>query len=118
VSEHMLPLGEVLQGLREEIVTAMHSAEDQPVKFELGPIDLEFTVVAKREGGPNGKVKFEVFGFGAELGGDAKFSNEKTQKVKLTLSPVDALIGGKVLAIRNFGPLPGKGTRKAGGRKR
>ena len=64
------------------------------MRFDLGPIDVELTVVAKREGGPSGKIKFEVFGFGAEVGGDAKFASEKTQKVKLILTPKRRLPDG------------------------
>jgi hypothetical protein len=55
--------------------------------FSVGTIEVEFNVAVKRDGGPNGKVKFEVFGIGAELGGDAKFARESSQKIRLTLTP-------------------------------
>jgi hypothetical protein len=92
--EHMLPLGEVVRALRAEIIEAATAAANEAFRFEVGPIDVEFTIVAKREGGPDGKIKFEVFGFGAELGGGAKFAREQTQKVKLNLTPVQVLADG------------------------
>jgi hypothetical protein len=94
VSDHMLPLGEVVHALREELINAAKSGANEIVRFEAGSIEVEFTIVAKREGGPEGKIKFEVFGFGAELGGGAKFAREQTQKVKLTLTPVQVLPDG------------------------
>jgi len=90
----MLPLGEVVRALRAEIIEAAKAGENEAVRFEVGPIDVEFTIVAKREGGPDGKIKFEVLGFGAEVGAGAKFARERTQKVKLNLTPVQVLPDG------------------------
>jgi Trypsin-co-occurring domain 2 len=71
-----------------------HRCSNETVRFELGPSEVEITIVAKREGGPNGKIKFEVLGLGAELGGGAKLGGEKTQNVKLNLTPVKILPDG------------------------
>ena len=71
-----------------EIVKAADVAGKEDIRFGVGPIDVEFQVVAKREGGPEGKIKFAVLGFGVEAGGNAKFVSERTQKVKLSLKPV------------------------------
>jgi hypothetical protein len=87
-SDDMLPLAEVVQGLRSEILKAADAAGTERIRFGVGPIDLEFQVVAKREGGPSGKIKFGIWGVGVEAGGSAKFGNERTQKVKFTLKPV------------------------------
>jgi hypothetical protein len=94
MSEHMLPLGEVVRALRKEIIDAARCGVSETVRFEVGPIDVELTIVARREGSPEGKIKFEVFGIGAEVGGGAKFSREQTQKVKLNLIPVQVLPDG------------------------
>ena len=99
MAETMLPLQEVVKALRTEIAAAIADGKNEAVQFELGPIDVEFTVVAKREAGPNGKIKFEVFGIGAELGGDAKFASEKTQKIKLNLKPKQRLSNGSLEEI-------------------
>ena len=85
--ETLLPLYQVIQGLRTELYAAVAAGKNELLTFDLGPIEMEFTVVAKREGGPNGKIKFEIFGIGAELGADAKVGTERTQKMKLTLNP-------------------------------
>lgn len=94
MSESTLPLSDVIRALRAEIVAGSIAAENEIVRFELGPIDVELSVVAQREGGPNGKITFGVFGMGAELGGNAKFASEQTQKIKLNLKPVRLLADG------------------------
>jgi len=87
-----LPLREVAHTLRDEITAAALERPSQGLIFTVGPLEIEFNVVAKREGGPSGKIKFGVLGIGAELGGGVKIASEHTQKVKLTLTPeqVDA----------------------------
>jgi hypothetical protein len=87
-SEEILPLAEVVRALRSEIVKAAEAATNEEIQFGVGPIDVEFQVVAKREGGPEAKIKFGILGVGVEAGGSAKFANERTQKVKFTLKPV------------------------------
>jgi hypothetical protein len=75
-AEEMLPLAEVVEALRSEIIKAADAAGPERIRFGVGPIDLEFQVVAKREGGPSGKIKFGIWGVGVEAGGSAKFGNE------------------------------------------
>jgi hypothetical protein len=55
------------------------------LQFAVGPVSVEFTVVTTREGGPEAKVRFWV----VEAGGSAQWSRGATQKVSLTLTPVD-----------------------------
>jgi hypothetical protein len=86
-AEEMLPLAEVVEALRSEITKAADVAGNEEIRFGDGPIDLEFQVVAKREGGPSGKIKFGIWGVGVEAGGSAKFGNERTQKVKCQVHP-------------------------------
>jgi hypothetical protein len=83
-----IPLGDAIRALRVEILEAVENAEDQTVKFKLGPIDVEFQVVAKRETGGGGKIGFHLFGAEASLDGSVRGGNERTQKIKLTLTPV------------------------------
>jgi hypothetical protein len=87
MAEAYLPLSEFVRALRQEIVASAAAARDEAIKFELGPIELEFSVVATREAGVNGKISFQVLGSGFEIGGDGKGSAVRTQRVKLTLSP-------------------------------
>ena len=93
MAEPTFPLVDAIRALRTEIQEAGQAADRETLRFELGPIDLEFQVVAKREGGASGKISFHIFGTGAELGGSGKLADERTQKVKLVLNPVEMKSG-------------------------
>jgi hypothetical protein len=62
----MIELGEVVAELRRELQQAMDAGEGQPLRFELGPVELETTVAVEKGGGGGAKVRFWVL----ELGGD------------------------------------------------
>jgi hypothetical protein len=79
-----VPLAEFVSALREEL-RAAQGARDPGLQFAVGPVSVEFTVVTKRDGGPEAKVRFWV----VEAGGAAHLSREATQRVSLTLTPVD-----------------------------
>ena len=80
----LVPLAEFVSGLRAELRSAQ-AARDPGLQFAVGPVSVEFTVVTSREAGPEAKVRFWV----VEAGGSARWSKEATQKVSLTLTPVD-----------------------------
>ena len=79
-----VPVAAFVAGLRAELREAQ-AARDPGLQFAVGPVQVEFTVVTGREGGPEGKVRFWVI----EAGGSAKWSQAETQTVTLTLTPVD-----------------------------
>jgi Trypsin-co-occurring domain 2 len=89
-----VPLVEAVRALRREIVEASRVAEDEEVKFRLGPIELEFALELSREAGAEGGLKFWV----VSLGGKATQGSATTHTVKLVLTPVggDVLIGDRV----------------------
>jgi hypothetical protein len=87
MADDLIPLTEVVTALRAEIAKATEASAQEELKFSLDSVDLEFSVVVTKEGGANGKVSFKVLGIGAEIGGDGKYSNEKTQKIALKLTP-------------------------------
>jgi hypothetical protein len=87
----MIELAEVIAELRRELQTAMDAGEGQPLRFELGPVELEATVAVEKGATTGGKVRFWVI----ELGGEAKVGQASTQRVKLALQPRLAG-GGKV----------------------
>jgi len=101
-SEDMLPFAEVVQALRGEIYRAADAVGNEEIRFGVGPIEVEFQVVAKREGGPQGKIKFGVLGIGVEAGGSVKFASERTQKVKFSLKPVRVASDGSEKDIEIF----------------
>ena len=84
----MIELAEVIGELRRELQAAMNDAEGEQLRFELGPVELEATVVVEKGGGGGAKVRFWVI----ELGGEAKASEVSTHRVKLSLQP--RLAGG------------------------
>lgn len=76
-------LAELIGQLRAELVSAMRAGKDEELRFEVGPVELELTVVVQREASAGAKVKFWVI----EAGADAKASGGTTQRIKLTLDP-------------------------------
>jgi hypothetical protein len=97
MADKTLPLGDVIEDLRDAIDEAIQrQGTGEAMLFKLEAVELEFQVVAKREGGANGKIKFSIFGNGAEAGASGKLSSEQTQKVKLKLTPdTDVLISNR-----------------------
>ena len=85
----MIELSDLIRDLRSELQTARTAGAGEPLRFEIGPVELDLTVAVTQEGGGGAKVRFYV----VELGGDAKVSRETTQHVKLTLQPKDVTTG-------------------------
>jgi hypothetical protein len=79
----MIELSEVIGELRRELQEAMAAGEGQPLRFELGPVELEATVAVEKGGGGGAKVRFWVI----ELGGEGKANQSTTQRIKLALQP-------------------------------
>jgi Trypsin-co-occurring domain 2 len=84
----MIPLQDAISALRGEILAARGEAPTEGVRFELGPIEMEFQVVARREIGGEAKLGFHIFSVEATVGGSGKGGDERTQKVKFVLNPV------------------------------
>jgi hypothetical protein len=85
----MIELAEVIGELRQ----AMYSGEGEPLRFELGPVELEATVAVEKVGGGGAKVRLWVI----ELGGAAKATHSSTQHIKLVLQPRLSASGDKAL---------------------
>ena len=79
----MIELASVIRGLRDELEQAVAAGEDEQLRFELGPIELEATVTVGRSGRASGKVRFWV----VEAGADRTKDSATTQRIKLTLAP-------------------------------
>ena len=77
-------LADFVAGLREEL-RAAQAVREPGLQFAVGPVAVEFTMAAVHEGGPEAKVRFWVI----EAGASARWSREATQKVSLTLTPVN-----------------------------
>ena len=82
----MVELVELISDLRDELTRAVAAAPAKGLRFELGPVGLEVTVIVNKEAKPGAKVRFWV----VEAGVDSSLSHTSTQKITLTLRPADS----------------------------
>jgi hypothetical protein len=80
-----LDLADVLRALRRELSTATTEGKDADVRFELGPIELEFLVDVRRDAGADAGVRFGVVSLGAK----GSVESGSAHRVKLALLPKD-----------------------------
>ncbi|MCW8096891.1 trypco2 family protein [Streptomyces tauricus] len=83
-----IPLKEWLAALRAELNAAQEAAQLEPLKFELGPIELEFDVCTTREADGRSALRFWVM----EAGTSVRGSSSRTQRVRLTLHPQEGTL--------------------------
>ncbi|MGV9290602.1 trypco2 family protein [Streptomyces sp. NPDC003719] len=83
--ESWAELGETISVIRAELQSAMETGRGESVRFRTGPVELEFTVEVKKDGGARAKIF--VLPWTVEAQGAASAS--RTHRVKLTLQPVD-----------------------------
>lgn len=76
-------IGEV----RRELETAMEEGRDSGIAFRAGPVELEFTVGFEHTAGADGGVRVWVI----SVGGKAELQTSQTNRLKVTLTPVDRL---------------------------
>ena len=79
-----IPLAEAIADLREELARAIEDGAGQAIRFELGPVEMEFELAVTRQSGGSGKAKFLVF----ELGAEGTLGQARTHRLKLTLEPI------------------------------
>lgn len=85
-----IELADAIASVRDELLTAARRATGHPVSFEVGDIEMEFTVELRKEAKGGGKVKAWV----VEAGADASRSRGETHRVSFTLKPRNAATGG------------------------
>ena len=81
-----LPLADFIGALRAELRAAA-LAKDPQLQFNVGPVNVEFTLMTHREGGGRAGIRFWVVEAGVA---SASVAGESTQKVTLALTPVTA----------------------------
>ncbi|MFE5898657.1 MULTISPECIES: trypco2 family protein [unclassified Streptomyces] len=82
-------LAEAVQQLRAELEAAMSEGAESQLRFELGPIELEFQVDLRRTGGVDGSLRWGV----VSLGGKKERSSGSGHRVTLVLNPKDGATG-------------------------
>lgn len=78
-------VAEVIRQLRGDLSYAQWQGEDKSLRFELGPIELEFTVVIDSSRTNGARAKLWV----VDAGTEGKRSSQHTHRIKLALQPVD-----------------------------
>ncbi|MGC5397588.1 trypco2 family protein [Streptomyces sp. DT20] len=106
-TEDAIELGKAVQAIRDGLMAAAERAEGQDLAFELGDIEMDFTVELRKELKGGGKVKAWVL----EAGADATRASTRTHRVSFTLRPKDNRTGepwkvgnGSEGSVAGFGP--------------
>jgi hypothetical protein len=84
--EPWVGLADVVRGVRSELRAAMAEGQGSDLRFEVGPVELEFAVDVRKDAAVDVSARVYVVSFGAKGGG----STASTHRLKLTLNPVDA----------------------------
>jgi hypothetical protein len=91
-------LAEAVRALRAELTSAMAEGADQALRFELGPVEMEFLLEVNREAGGQGGVRFWV----VSVGGSGSVARGSTHRVTLQLVPKTS--SGETPLIRDVEP--------------
>ena len=102
--EGKLPsLADTIAAVRRELAAAQAAGQGQPIQFRTGPVELEFEVAVTRSGGGQAGVQLWVL----TLGGKGEMGHATTQRIKVTLQPVNPDTGEDArIADARRGPEP------------
>jgi len=78
-------LADTIAAVRRELSSAQVAGLGEPVQFRTGPVELEFDVAVTRTRGGEGGVQIWVL----TLGGKLEQEHATTQRIKVTLHPVN-----------------------------
>ena len=82
-------LADTIAAVRRELSLAQAAGQGQPVQFRTGPVEPEFGVAVTRSGGGQAGVQLWVL----TLGGKGELAHASTQRIKITLQPVNPETG-------------------------
>ncbi|MFI1400625.1 trypco2 family protein [Streptomyces sp. NPDC020681] len=85
-----IELADAIQSVRDQLIEAATRSAGRPVVFEVGDIQMEFTIELRKEVKAGAKVKAWV----VEAGADGTRTTGQTHKVAFTLKPTNAATGG------------------------
>ena len=92
--EEWVGLADAIRELRRELTESMTEGHGKPIRFELGPVEMEFLLEVGKDAGGEAGVRFWV----VSLGGKGSVSSGSTHRVKLSLTPKDASGGSPEIA--------------------
>ena len=78
-------LADTIAAVRRDLSSAQTAGQGQPIQFRTGPVELEFDVAVTRTRGGEGGVQIWVL----TLGGKLEREHATTQRIKVTLHPVN-----------------------------
>jgi Trypsin-co-occurring domain 2 len=78
-------LADTIAAVRRELSAAQAAGAGQAVQFRAGPVELEFEVAVTRTGGGQAGVQLWVL----TVGGKGELGHATTQRIKVTLQPVN-----------------------------
>ena len=82
-------LADTIAAVRRELSSAQAAGQGEPVQFRTGPVELEFEVAVTRTRGGEAGVQVWVL----TLGGKGERGHATTQRIKVTLQPVNSETG-------------------------
>jgi hypothetical protein len=83
VKEASTDLAEAVEAVRSELMRAKELGADSSMAFEVGPVEMQFTVVLMREGKADAGVKVWVL----KADASGTLTGQRTHQVKITLYP-------------------------------
>ncbi|MFE4328169.1 trypco2 family protein [Streptomyces sp. NPDC056831] len=84
-----IELADAVESIRNRLIDAADRGTGRPVAFEVGDIQMDFTLELRKETKGGAKVKARVVGAGA----DASRTTGRTHKAASALKPRDATTG-------------------------
>src|SRR5687767_9088666 len=106
MDQDLIPLADAIAALRLQLQRAREEGENEALRFEVGPVEVEFKGVVEREASAGGKIGFMIFGLGSEATAAGKLGDARTQTIKITLTPK---LGGRIFDVGDREELPGLG---------
>lgn len=82
-------LADTIAAVRRELSSAQAAGAGEAIQFRAGPVELEFEVAVTRTGGGEAGVKLWVLTLGAK----GELGHATTQRIKVTLQPVNPQTG-------------------------
>ncbi|MFD9092526.1 trypco2 family protein [Streptomyces collinus] len=79
----MIELVDVISELRKQLIASVAEGHGKGVRFELGPVELETTVVVTSGVDGGAKVRLWV----VDANATSTYTESQTQRMKLTLTP-------------------------------
>jgi hypothetical protein len=99
VSEEQPSLGQLIWLVRRELEWAYAADADNPLRFDVGPVELETTVEATRATTGGGGLDLKVLGVGVSGELSRESTRGATSRVHVTLTPVDTRTGSRKYQI-------------------